>query len=37
MARIVNIRARKLIACFSIKREDVLRSASRFAHLRQPP
>jgi len=35
IAGIVNIRARNLIACYSIKREDVLKSASRFAHLRQ--
>jgi len=35
IAGIVNIRARKLIANQPIKREDVLKSASRFAHLRQ--
>ena len=35
MSGIVNIRARKLIANQPIKREDVLKSASRFAHLRQ--
>ena len=35
IAGIVNIRARKLIANQPMKREDVLKSASRFAHLRQ--
>jgi hypothetical protein len=36
IAGIVNIRARKLIANQPIKREDVLKSASRFAHLNAP-